>query len=201
MAHLQATRLYNKVVGAAAEAQQAEHMKKYAQDQAAGPQQEAQQQSGGVLGEEDAAAAQPAASAMTVAEHLHRKQAVGAALARVVHAHVCLLADTEARQSPTRASVWRAEQCLREWDKLEHAGLAAGAAGLGEHQVGAWAAALLAWCRIGSLPDRVAIINACGPRHLALLHIPMCAGTRARSPACSRCRHRALLSALHLTVL
>jgi hypothetical protein len=139
MAHLQATRLYNKVVGAAAEAQQAEHMKKYAQDQAAGQQQEGGQQLDGV----DAAVAQPAAPVMTVAEHLQRKQAVGAALARVVHAHVCLMADTEARQSPTRASVWRAEQCLREWDKLEHAGLAAGAAGLGEHQVGGWAAGLV----------------------------------------------------------
>ncbi|PNH00417.1 hypothetical protein TSOC_013761 [Tetrabaena socialis] len=49
------------------------------------------------------------------------------ALARVVYVHICLLLETEAQASPTRSLVWRAEQCLREWDRLEKAGLTQGA--------------------------------------------------------------------------
>lgn len=52
-----------------------------------------------------------------------RWRAVGQALMRVVHVHICLLLDTEARQSATRASVWRAEQCLKEWERLRERGL------------------------------------------------------------------------------
>ncbi|GMH42583.1 hypothetical protein BSKO_10502 [Bryopsis sp. KO-2023] len=52
-----------------------------------------------------------------------RWRAVGQALMRVVHVHICLLLDTEAKQSATRASVWRAEHCLKEWERLRERGL------------------------------------------------------------------------------
>ena len=55
--------------------------------------------------------------------HPDRWRRVGQSLARVVYAHMCLLLETEARASPTRASVWRAEQCLKEWERLSRAGL------------------------------------------------------------------------------
>lgn len=55
-----------------------------------------------------------------------RWRAVAHALSRVVHVHICLLLDTEAQSSPTRASVWRAEQCLKEWDRLSRGGLTEG---------------------------------------------------------------------------
>jgi hypothetical protein len=136
MAHLQATRLYNKAASGAAAAAAAAA--------AADDEQQQQQQQEQEAAAPAADAAEPSAAAAGSAEQqAARRAAVGASLARVVHAHVCLLADTEARQSPTRASVWRAEQCLREWDRLEAAGLAAGAAGLGEHQVRRGAGAVL----------------------------------------------------------
>lgn len=49
---------------------------------------------------------------------------VGQSLARAIFTHICLLLDTEARLSPTKASLWRSEQCLREWSKLAAQGLA-----------------------------------------------------------------------------
>ena len=58
------------------------------------------------------------------AGHPDRWRRVGQSLGRVVYAHICLLLETEAQASPTRASVWRAEQCLKEWDRLSKAGLA-----------------------------------------------------------------------------
>ncbi len=58
------------------------------------------------------------------AVHPDRWRRVGQSLGRVVYAHICLLLATEAQTSPTRASVWRAEQCLKEWDRLRKAGLA-----------------------------------------------------------------------------
>lgn len=51
-----------------------------------------------------------------------RCRSVAQALSRVVFAHMCLLMATEAQQSPTRASVWRAEQCLQEWERLKKRG-------------------------------------------------------------------------------
>lgn len=48
----------------------------------------------------------------------------------MVHVHICLLLETEAQSSPTRSLAWRAEQCLREWDRLEKAGLAGQGAGI-----------------------------------------------------------------------
>ncbi|KAK9816451.1 hypothetical protein WJX72_000489 [[Myrmecia] bisecta] len=48
---------------------------------------------------------------------------VGSRLVRIIHAHVCLLLDTEARQSAMRAAVWQAQQCLQEWDKMARNGL------------------------------------------------------------------------------
>eukprot|EP00775_Hariotina_reticulata_P008350 gene8350-8535_t len=56
-------------------------------------------------------------------QQLRRLLSVGRSLARVVQAHIALLCQTEARSSPSRASVWRAQQCLQEWDALAAAGL------------------------------------------------------------------------------
>jgi hypothetical protein len=55
-----------------------------------------------------------------------RWHAVGRALSRIVYAHIALLCRIEGGASPCKASVWRAQQCLREWDKLAAAGLAGG---------------------------------------------------------------------------
>jgi hypothetical protein len=65
------------------------------------------------------------------------------ALARVVYVHICLLLESEAQSSPTRSLVWRAEQCLREWDRLEKAGLTQGAGVLDPRHV----AALQRWAK------------------------------------------------------
>lgn len=65
------------------------------------------------------------------------------ALARVVYVHICLLLETEAQASPTRSLVWRAEQCLREWDRLERSGLTQGAGVLDPRHV----AALQRWAK------------------------------------------------------
>jgi hypothetical protein len=126
MAHLQATRLYNKVASGAAAAAAADGG---GGEQPADGAPAADAADGGEPG------SQAAAAAGSPEQRAARRAAVAASLARVVHAHLCLLVDTEAAQSPTRASVWRAEQCLREWGELEAGGLAAGAAGLGEQQV------------------------------------------------------------------
>ncbi|GLC37451.1 hypothetical protein PLESTB_001584400 [Pleodorina starrii] len=75
--------------------------------------------------------------------HAERWRAVGQALARVVYVHICLLLETEAQTSPTRSLVWRAEQCLREWDRLEKAGLTQGAGVLDPRHV----AALQLWAK------------------------------------------------------
>jgi len=56
-----------------------------------------------------------------------RWRAVGRALSRIVYVHIALICRTEAAASPSKASVWRALQCLQEWDKLLGAGLAGGA--------------------------------------------------------------------------
>jgi hypothetical protein len=40
-----------------------------------------------------------------------------------VYAHIALLCQTEARASPSKASLRRAQQCLQEWDRLAAAGL------------------------------------------------------------------------------
>jgi hypothetical protein len=61
----------------------------------------------------------------------------------VVYVHICLLLETEAQASPTRSLVWRAEQCLREWDRLEKAGLTQGASVLDPRHV----AALQRWAK------------------------------------------------------
>ncbi|KAL6760662.1 hypothetical protein V8C86DRAFT_1058572 [Haematococcus lacustris] len=53
-------------------------------------------------------------------------KAVGVALGRVVYVHICLLLETDAQASPTRAAVWRADTCLREWDRLNSMGLLEG---------------------------------------------------------------------------
>lgn len=42
---------------------------------------------------------------------------------RVVYAHLALMCHTEARVSPSKASVWRTQQCLREWDALVETGV------------------------------------------------------------------------------
>ncbi|KXZ46814.1 hypothetical protein GPECTOR_40g548 [Gonium pectorale] len=75
--------------------------------------------------------------------HAERWQAVGQALARVVYVHICLLLETEAQASPTRSLVFRAETCLREWDRLEKAGLTQGAGVLDPRHV----AALQRWAK------------------------------------------------------
>lgn len=64
-----------------------------------------------------------------------RWRAVGQSLMRVVHVHICLLLDTEAKQSATRASVWRAEHCLKEWERLRERGLQVDVLLVDEHQV------------------------------------------------------------------
>ncbi len=61
----------------------------------------------------------------------------------MVYVHICLLLETEAQASPTRSLVWRAEQCLREWDRLEKAGLTQGASVLDPRHV----AALQRWAK------------------------------------------------------
>ena len=38
---------------------------------------------------------------------------VGARLARVLHAHICLLLDTQARQTATRTALLQAQLCLQ----------------------------------------------------------------------------------------
>ncbi len=53
-----------------------------------------------------------------------RWREVGTALSRVVAAHMALLLDTDAKAEPCKAAVWRAEQCLIEWDRLVRAGVA-----------------------------------------------------------------------------
>jgi hypothetical protein len=55
-----------------------------------------------------------------------RWRAVGHALSRIVYVHIALMCRTEAPTSPSKASVWRAQQCLSEWDQLVAAGLAGG---------------------------------------------------------------------------
>jgi hypothetical protein len=81
-------------------------------------------------------------------QHPQRWRAVGQALSRVVYAHVALLCQTEARASPSKASLWRAQQCLQEWDRLAAAGLvgqADGDRGAGDVQlVRRWL--MLVWC-------------------------------------------------------
>jgi hypothetical protein len=57
-----------------------------------------------------------------------RWRAVGQALSRIVYVHIALMCRTEAGVSPSKASVWRAQQCLSEWDQLVAAGLAGGPA-------------------------------------------------------------------------
>jgi hypothetical protein len=65
-------------------------------------------------------------------QHVQRWRAVGQALSRVVYAHIALLCQTEARASPSKASLWRAQQCLQEWDRLAAARLVGCAADSGE---------------------------------------------------------------------
>jgi hypothetical protein len=55
-----------------------------------------------------------------------RWRAVGQVLSRIVYVHIALMCRTEAAASPSKASVWRAQQCLSEWDQLVAAGLAGG---------------------------------------------------------------------------
>lgn len=43
---------------------------------------------------------------------------------RVLHTHICLLAETQTRQSVVRSAVWQAQKCLYEWAALCAAGLA-----------------------------------------------------------------------------
>ena len=51
---------------------------------------------------------------------------VGKHLMHVVYLHICLLLDTEARQSATKASTWRSEQCVKEWQRLGEKGITCG---------------------------------------------------------------------------
>ncbi|KAF8072774.1 MAP1D [Scenedesmus sp. PABB004] len=98
--------------------------------------------------------------------HARRAARVGAALGRVVHAHIALLVATDARTPPSKATVWRAQQCLQEWDRLVAAGLAGGGAGA-EAAVGTeLVAALRAWARTAEsdLLIAEALLGAClGP--------------------------------------
>ena len=57
---------------------------------------------------------------------LEIKRTVGANLMHVVYIHICLLLDTDAQQSATKASMWRAEQCVKEWKRLEEKGFVFG---------------------------------------------------------------------------
>eukprot|EP00884_Botryococcus_braunii_P020575 jgi/Botrbrau1/7200/Bobra.0300s0026.1 len=43
---------------------------------------------------------------------------VGLDLAKIVHAHACLLLDTHAHLSPQRSVLWQAQLCLREWNSM-----------------------------------------------------------------------------------
>ena len=56
---------------------------------------------------------------------------VGAAMARLVHCKAALLLATDVRASATRAAIWRAQQCLSEWERLRALGMTAG---LGEDE-------------------------------------------------------------------
>jgi len=46
-------------------------------------------------------------------------ESVGRDLKHIVYCHICLLLETDARQSATKASMWRADQCIKEWKRLE----------------------------------------------------------------------------------
>lgn len=52
-------------------------------------------------------------------EEVERWQRVGQALVRIVQSHVSLSLETDARLSPSRLSVSRVKQCLKDWDHLE----------------------------------------------------------------------------------
>eukprot|EP00210_Caulerpa_lentillifera_P005795 g5541.t1 len=60
----------------------------------------------------------------------HEKwNSVGRDLMKIIYFHICLLVETEAhrsttdaRRSATKASLWRAEQCLNEWRRLRSKG-------------------------------------------------------------------------------
>ena len=43
---------------------------------------------------------------------------VGARLARVLHAHICLLLDTQARQTATRTALLQSQLCLQASTKV-----------------------------------------------------------------------------------
>ncbi|KAL0041632.1 hypothetical protein WJX79_010152 [Trebouxia sp. C0005] len=60
---------------------------------------------------------------------------VGARLARVLHAQICLLLDTQARQTATRNALVQSQLCLQEWDRMKATGLANAAGLVGSHQV------------------------------------------------------------------
>ncbi|DBB08447.1 TPA: hypothetical protein ACH3X3_15276 [Trebouxia sp. C0006] len=60
---------------------------------------------------------------------------VGARLARVLHAQICLLLDTQARQTATRSALVQSQLCLQEWDRMKAMGLANAAGLMGSHQV------------------------------------------------------------------
>lgn len=68
---------------------------------------------------------------------------MGAAMARLVHCKAALLLATDVRASATRAGVWRAQQCLAEWERLRSLGMTAG---LGEEEC-LDMQCLDAWCR------------------------------------------------------
>lgn len=47
---------------------------------------------------------------------------VAHSMARIVHAHVCLLLRTEARGPANAAALWRAQTCIAQWERLAAAG-------------------------------------------------------------------------------
>ncbi|PSC75029.1 hypothetical protein C2E20_1867 [Micractinium conductrix] len=51
---------------------------------------------------------------------------LGASMARLVHCKAVLVLQTDVRQSATRAGIWRAQQCLQEWERLQQLGMTAG---------------------------------------------------------------------------
>jgi hypothetical protein len=64
-------------------------------------------------------------------------------MARLVHCKAVLLLQTDVRTSATRAAIWRAQQCLQEWERLGQLGMTSG---LGEDEQ-LDLQCLEAWCR------------------------------------------------------
>ena len=67
-------------------------------------------------------------------------------MARFVHCKAVLLLQSDVRSSTTCAAIWRAQQCLQEWERLRALGLTAGLNEDDQLNVHC----LDAWCRVAA---------------------------------------------------